>query len=137
MKRAVLLISRMNFFFFCWVYSLTDHKKKTLISIFKSLVNQCDRAGLSINFMIILIRTRQKTSIDNKLEKWITQQEIKWSWSAKNTSKQKNISKRFEILLTEKVRCIREHAKLPEDLFSKCYMTTAYLMNRTFSQALK
>jgi hypothetical protein len=29
--------------FFNWVYSLIDHKKKTLLSIFKDLINQCDR----------------------------------------------------------------------------------------------
>jgi hypothetical protein len=122
---------------FCWVYPLTDHKKKTLIPVFKSLVNQCDRAGLSINSMVTLIRTRQETSIGNKLEEWITQQGIGWSWSAKNTPEQNGISERFGALLTEKARCIREHAKLPEDLFPECYMAAAYLMNRTPSQALE
>ena len=34
---------------YVWVYQLNDHKEKTLLPIFKSLINQCDRAGISIN----------------------------------------------------------------------------------------
>jgi hypothetical protein len=43
-----------------WTYSLIHHKKKTLISMFKSLINQCDRVDISINFMIRMIRTDQR-----------------------------------------------------------------------------
>jgi hypothetical protein len=46
-------------------------------------------------------------------------------------------SERFEILLTKKTRCIREFAKLSNDLNFECYLTTAYLLNRTFSASLK
>jgi hypothetical protein len=29
--------------FYNWTYSLINHKKKTLLSIFKDLINQCNR----------------------------------------------------------------------------------------------
>jgi hypothetical protein len=61
-----------------WTYSLIDHKEKTLISMFKSLINQCDRINMSINFMIQMIRTDQKIFIENKLNKWIQEQSIEW-----------------------------------------------------------
>ncbi len=38
--------------------------------------------------------------------------------------------------MIEKTRCIREHAKLSEDLFSECYLMTEHLLNRTLSQTL-
>ncbi len=65
---------------YSWTYSLIDHKEKTLISIFKSLINQCDRADMTINFMIRIIRSDQKTFIENKLKKWIQNQNIEWKW---------------------------------------------------------
>jgi hypothetical protein len=40
-----------------WTYSLIDHKEKTLISVFKSLINQCDRIDMIVNFMIRIIRS--------------------------------------------------------------------------------
>jgi hypothetical protein len=120
-----------------WTYSLIDHKEKTLISVFKSLINQCDRADMSINFMIRMIRTDQKTSIENKLDKWIQEQSIEWEWSSKYTSEQNEKSERFEALLIEKTRCIKEYAKLSEDLYSECYLAVIYLLNKTFIVRLK
>ena len=38
-----------EFTLYVWVYPLNDHKEKTLLPIFKSLINQCDRAGISVN----------------------------------------------------------------------------------------
>jgi hypothetical protein len=86
--------------------------------------------------MIRTIRTNQKTSIDKRLENWIINQKIIWDWSAKNIFEQNDKSKRYEALLTEKAKCIREHAKLPEDLFFECYLTVEHLMNRTLNQTL-
>jgi hypothetical protein len=120
-----------------WMYSLIDHKEKTLISVFKSLINQCDRIDMIVNFMIRIIRSDQKTFIENKLKKWIQNQKIEWEWSFKYTSEQNEKSKRFEVLLTEKARCIREYAKLSEDLYSECYLAVTYLLNRTFIVRLK
>jgi hypothetical protein len=116
---------------YSWVFSLTNHREKTLMLIFKNLINRCDRSDIAINSMIRIIRTNQKTSINKRLENWIINQRITWDWSAKNTLEQNDKSKRFDALLTEKARCIREHAKLPEDLFSECYMIAKHLMNRT------
>ena len=65
---------------YVWVYPLNDHKEKTLLPIFESLINQCDRAGISINSMVTTIRTGQETSIGKALEAWISQQGIEWSW---------------------------------------------------------
>ena len=118
-------------------FPLNDHKEKTLLPIFKSLINQCDRAGISINSMVTTIRTGQETSIGKALEAWISQQGIEWSWSAKNTPEQNGVSERFGALLTEKARCIREYAKMPEDLYPECYLAAAHLMNRTPNKALE
>jgi hypothetical protein len=67
-----------------WTYSLIDHKEKTLISVFKSLINQCDLIDMIINFMIRMIRNDRKIFIENKLKKWIKEQNIEWEWSSKN-----------------------------------------------------
>ena len=128
---------RDEFTSYVWVYPLNDHKEKTLLPIFKSLINQCDRAGISINLMVTTIRTGQETSIGKALEAWISQQGIEWSWSAKNTPEQNGVSERFGALLTEKARCIREYAKMPEDLYPECYLAAAHLMNRTPNKALE
>lgn len=105
--------------------------------VFKSLINKCDRAGLPINSGVFIIRSDQKTSIGGDLEDWMTSQGIDWDWSAKNTPDQKETFERYDALLTEKTRCIRLHAKLPEDLYFECYLAAAYLMNRTPNKSLK
>jgi hypothetical protein len=125
-----------EFTHYSWVFSLNDHREKTLMPVFKGLINKCDRSGIAIDSMIRIIRTSQETSINKRLENWIINQEIIWDWSAKNILEQNDISKRYEALLIEKARCIREHAKLSEDLFSECYLTAEHLMNRTLNQTL-
>ncbi len=125
-----------EFTHYSWVFSLNDHREKTLMLVFKDLINRCDRSGIAIDSMIRIIRTSQETSIDKRLENWIINQEIIWDWSAKNILEQNDISKRYEALLIEKTRCIREHAKLSKDLFLECYMTTEHLMNRILNQIL-
>jgi hypothetical protein len=120
-----------------WTYSLIDHKEKTLISMFKSLINQCDRIDMSINFMIRMIRNDQETFIENKLKKWIQKQKIEWEWSSKYTSEQNEKFERFEALIIEKARCIKEYAKLSKDLYSECYLAVIYLLNRTSIVRLK
>ncbi len=64
--------------FFNWVYSLINHKKKTLLSIFKDLINQCDRIEFNERAIIRIIRIDQKIFIDKKLEDWVRAQEINW-----------------------------------------------------------
>jgi hypothetical protein len=102
-----------EFTHYSWVFPLNDHREKTLMPVFKGLINRCDRSGIAINSMVRTIRTGQETSIGKRLEDWIINQGI-----------------------TEKARCIREHAKLPEDLFPECYLAAEHLMNRTPNQAL-
>jgi hypothetical protein len=101
------------------------------MSMFKSLINRCDRAELIINSMMKKIRSEQKTSIDLQLKNWVNDQSIEWNRSAKNTSEQNENPKRFEALLMEKAKCIREFFKLSEDLYSECYLSVAHLLNRT------
>jgi hypothetical protein len=64
--------------FFNWVYSLMNHKKKTLLSIFKDLINQCDRMRFNERAIICIIRINQEIFIDKKLEDWVRAQEINW-----------------------------------------------------------
>jgi hypothetical protein len=101
------------------------------MSVFKSLINRCDRAELIINSMMKKIGSEQETSIDLQLENWINNQSIEWNWSAKNTSEQNDKSVRFEALLTEKAKCIRKFFKLFENLYSECYLAVVHLLNRT------
>ncbi len=63
--------------FYTWIYSLIDHKKKTLLSIFKDLINLCDRMRFEKHAIIRTIRTSQEIFIDTKLKDWISAQEIK------------------------------------------------------------
>jgi hypothetical protein len=110
---------------------LIDHQEKTLMSMFKSLINKCDRTELIIKSMIKKIRSEQKISIDIKLKDWISDQNIEWNWSSKNTFEQNDKSERFDVLLIEKAKCIKEFSKLSKDLYSECYLTVAHLLNRT------
>jgi hypothetical protein len=122
--------------FFNWVYSLIDHKKKTLLSIFKDLINQCDRIKFNECAIISIIRIDQEIFIDKKFKNWVRAQKINWNWSTKNIFEQNEKSERFDELLIEKARCIKEHAKLSKDLYSKCYLVAAHILNRTSSSTL-
>jgi hypothetical protein len=62
--------------FYNWVFSLMNHKKKTLLSIFKNLINQCDRIKFDERVIIRIIRIDQEIFIDKKLENWMRKQEI-------------------------------------------------------------
>ncbi len=122
--------------FFNWVYSLINHKKKTLLSIFKNLINQCDRIKFNERAIIRIIRIDQEIFIDKKLEDWMRAQKINWNWSTKNIFEQNEKFERFDELLIEKTRCIKKHAKLSKDLYSKCYLVAAHIYNRTSSSTL-
>jgi hypothetical protein len=65
--------------FYNWVFSLIDHKKKTLLSIFKDLINQCNRIKFDERAIIYIIRIDQKIFIDKKLENWVREQDINWN----------------------------------------------------------
>jgi hypothetical protein len=122
--------------FFNWVYSLINHKKKTLLSIFKDLISQCDRIEFNERAIIRIIRIDQEIFIDKKLEDWVRAQEINWNWSTKNIFEQNEKFERFDELLIEKAKCIKEHAKLSKELYSKCYLVAAHILNRTSSSTL-
>jgi hypothetical protein len=115
---------------------LIDHKKKTLLSIFKDFINQCDRIKFSERAIIRIIRTNQEIFIDKKLEDWMRAQAINWDWSTKNISEQNEKFERFDELLIEKAKCIRNHAKLSKDFYSICYLVAAHILNRTSSSSL-
>jgi hypothetical protein len=62
--------------FYSWVYSIIDLKKKTLLSIFKNLINQCDWIEFNKRAIIRIIRTDQEIFIDKKLKDWMRAQKI-------------------------------------------------------------
>ena len=120
-----------EFISYSWVYFFINHKKATLFFVIKSLINQCDRADLTINAIVFVIRSDQETFIEEKLKTWISEQKIKWNWFAKNTSFQNEKFECFDVLLTEKIKYIKMYAKFFEKLYSECYLAAVYLINRT------
>jgi hypothetical protein len=86
--------------------------------------------------LIRIIRINQEIFIDKKLEDWMHAQEINWNWSTKNISEQNEKFERFDELLIEKAKCIKEHAKLSKDFYSKCYFVAAHILNWTSSSTL-
>jgi hypothetical protein len=90
------------------------------------------------NFFAIIriIRIDQEIFIDKKLEDWMRAQKIKWNWSTKNIFERNENFERFNELLIEKTKCIKEHAKLSKDFYSKCYLVVAHILNRTSSSSL-
>ncbi len=124
---------------FNWIFSLIDYQEKTLMSMFKSLINKCDKVDFSIMSRILIkkIRSEQKISINIKLKDWINNQNIEWEWSSKNTLEQNEKSERFNAMLIEKARCIRKFFKLFENLYPECYLAVAHLLNRTFMTQLR
>jgi hypothetical protein len=122
--------------FYNWVFSLMNHKKKTLLSIFKNLINQCDRIKFDERAIIRIIRTDQEIFIDKKLEDWMREQEINWDWSTKNIFEQNEKFERFDDMLIEKTKCIKEYIKLSKNLYSECYFVVAHILNRTSSSSL-
>jgi hypothetical protein len=119
-----------------WVFLLIDHKERTLFLTFKSLINRYDQAELTINLMIKIIRSDQNISIDNALNDQIVTQSIVWKWSTKYILEQNEISKRHDASFIEKVRCIKVHFKLSEELYLKCYSAAKHLLNRTSIRTL-
>jgi hypothetical protein len=122
--------------FYSWVFSLMNHKKKTLLSIFKDLINQCDRIKFDERAIVRIIRIDQEIFIDKKLENWVREQKISWDWSTKNISEQNEKFERFDDMLIEKTKCIKEYVKLSEDFYSECYLVAAHILNRTSSSSL-
>jgi hypothetical protein len=122
--------------FYSWVFSLMNHKKKTLLSIFKDLINQCDRIKFDKRAIIRIIRTDQEIFIDKKLEDWVREQKISLNWSTKNILEQNEKFERFDDMLIEKAKCIKKHVKLSKDLYSECYLVAAHILNRTSSSSL-
>ncbi len=122
--------------FYNWIFSLMNYKKKTLLSIFKDLINQCDRIEFDKRAIIRIIRIDQEIFIDKKLEDWMREQEINWNWSTKNIFEQNEKFERFDDMLIEKTKCIKEHVKLSEDFYFECYFVVAHILNRTSSSSL-
>ncbi len=122
--------------FYSWIFSLMNHRKKTLLSIFKDLINQCDRIKFDERAIIRIIRINQEIFIHKKLKNWIHEQKINWDWSTKNIFKQNEKFERFDDMLIEKTKYIKKHVKLSKDFYSECYFVAAHILNRTSSQAL-
>ncbi len=122
--------------FFNWMYSLINHKKKTLLSIFKYLINQCDWIKFNERAIIRIIRIDQEIFIDKKFENWMRAQDINWDWSTKNIFEQNEKFERFDELLIEKIKCIKKHVKLSKKFYSKCYLVVTHILNRTSSLTL-
>jgi hypothetical protein len=122
--------------FFNWIYLLMNHKKKTLLLIFKDLINQCDRMRFNERAIIRIIRIDREIFIDKKLENWMRAQEINWNWSTKNIFEQNEKFERFDDMLIEKTKCIKEYAKLSKDFYSECYLVVVHMLNKTLTQIL-
>jgi hypothetical protein len=58
--------------FYTWVYSLIDHKKKTLLLTFKDLINLCDRMRFDERAIIWIMHTSQEIFIETKLKNWVS-----------------------------------------------------------------
>ena len=63
---------------FNWIYSLSNHKKSTLLSIFKFLIQHCDRVDIVFQLLVSSIKIEQKTFIDSTLKQWLLNQKIAW-----------------------------------------------------------
>jgi hypothetical protein len=122
--------------FYNWIFSLMNHREKTLMSIFKDLINQCDRIKFDERAIIRIIRIDQEIFIDKKFENWMREQKINWNWSTKNISEQNEKFERFDDMLIEKTKCIKKHVKLSKDFYSECYLVVAHILNRTSSSSL-
>jgi hypothetical protein len=57
------------------------------------------------------------------------EQKINWDWSTKNISEQNEKFERFDDMLIEKTKCIKEHVKLSKDLYFECYLVVAHILN--------
>jgi hypothetical protein len=68
--------STNEFTHYSWIFSLTNHREKTLVFVFKNLINRCDESDITINSMMRIIRSNQKTSINKHLENLIINQKI-------------------------------------------------------------
>jgi hypothetical protein len=64
------------------------------------------------------------------------EQEINWNWSTKNIFEQNEKFERFDDMLIEKAKCIKEHVKLSKDFYSECYFVVAHILNWTSSSSL-
>jgi hypothetical protein len=64
------------------------------------------------------------------------EQEINCNWSTKNIFEQNEKFERFDDMLIEKAKCIKEHVKLSKDVYSECYLVAAHILNRTSSSSL-
>jgi hypothetical protein len=64
--------------FYNWVFSLMNHNKKKLLSIFKNLINQCDRIKFDERAIIHIIRINQEIYINKKLADRMREQKINW-----------------------------------------------------------
>jgi hypothetical protein len=54
----------------------------------------------------------------------------------KNIFEQNEKFERFDELLIEKAKCIKKHAKLSKDFYSKCYLVVVHILNRMSSSLL-
>ncbi len=89
-----------------------NHKKKTLLSIFKDLINQCDCIKWDERAIIRIIRINQEIFINKKFKNWMREQKINWDLSIKNISEQNEKFERFNYMLMKKTKWIKKHVKL-------------------------
>ena len=119
-----------------WVFPCQNHNESTLITIFKHMINLCDRRGMPIGAILGHIRSGRETSIGKKLENLVLSYGIEWDWSSVDTPEQNGKAERHGALLSEKARLIRLGAKLPEDMAPECYLAAGYLLNHTPAEHL-
>jgi hypothetical protein len=49
-----------EFTHYSWVFSLNDHRKKTLMFVFKNLINRCDRSNITIQWFESFERVKKR-----------------------------------------------------------------------------
>ena len=125
-----------DFTSFHWVFPLQDHKQETLLRIVKHVINRCDRLGAEFGLFVQTFRMDQETSVGDVIQDFVKEQGIAFEWSAKHTKEQNGSAERAGSLLTQKARCIRIGADLPEDLYPECYLAAGHLLNRTPTKGL-
>ena len=86
--------------------------------------------------IIVSIHSDQEKDIGLDIENFAKGLSIELIWSSVYTPAQNGRAERIGGVLSEKARCIRIAANLPEDLWPECYLAANYLLCRTPTKSL-
>ena len=86
--------------------------------------------------IVVSIHSDQEKGIGLDVENFAKRLGIEFTWSSVYTPAQNGRAERIGGVLSEKARCIRIAANLPEDLWPECYLAANYLLCRTPTKSL-